>query len=139
MPGFPFGLTAAVTYFNALTELTASAARRLLGLPTDKYFDDFDVTTLAGLGEASQAALGRLHELCGFPFSAKKHVPCAASNKFLGVITDFARLAQEGVVEVKVGEERKAKISRELRQVLVRGTCTPATAPGTVRASQGGF
>ena len=127
MPGFNFGLVSAVSYFNAVPELTASATRRLLGVPTDHYFDDFDVVSLKGNGSASQCALGDLHALCGFPFSAKKHIECAEANKFLGVITDFTDLAKKGVVLLYVEEERRRKLLEELRSIRTKGL-TPSQA-----------
>lgn len=127
LPGFNFGLVSAVNYFNAVPELTASATRRLLGIPTDHYFDDFDVTTLAELGKSSQSALGRLHELCGFPFSVKKHKPCAPKNKFLGVVSDFRRLASTGTVILRVDTERKSKLIAGIVEVLRKG-CPPSVA-----------
>tara|TARA_B110000046_G_scaffold180528_1_gene211297 strand:- start:2206 stop:2460 length:255 start_codon:yes stop_codon:yes gene_type:complete len=69
MPEMNFGIVSAVTYFNAIPECTASAARGLLGVWTGHYFDDFDTTSFAEWGQASQTALAELHRLCGFPLA----------------------------------------------------------------------
>ena len=108
--GFNFGLVSAVIYFNAVPALAAKAARRILGIVCDHYFDDFDTLALRGQGRAYQSALGHLMTAFGYPFAAKKHKPAAISNPFLGVITDFTRLEKEGVVEVGVSEDRRSKI-----------------------------
>ena len=42
LPGFCFGLMSAVTIFNAFPEFSTHAARLLLLVPTDHFYDDND-------------------------------------------------------------------------------------------------
>ena len=88
-----------------------NCTKRLLGVPVDHYFDDFDTCTLRGRGAAAQAAVGRLQGLLGFPFSEAKHVPVGEANTFLGVVTDFARFERERVVELYLSDARREKIA----------------------------
>ena len=46
------------------------------------------------------------------PFSAKKHVETDETNPFLGVQSDFSRVAAEGIVVIRVSEKRRKKIRR---------------------------
>ena len=110
LPGFNFGLVSAVIYFNAVPAFGAKFARRILAIVCDHYFDDFDTLALRGQGAAYQEALGRLMAALGYPFSAKKHVETAETNPFLGVQSDFSRVAAEGIVVISVSEKRRKKI-----------------------------
>ena len=110
MAGSAFGLVSSVLYFNAVPACIASAARRLLGLVTDHYFDDFDTVVMEEVGAAGQLSLGTLCRLLGFPLSEKKHKPAAAARKFLGVVTDFSDLALRGEVHIYIDAERRSKV-----------------------------
>ena len=110
LPGFNFGLVSAVLFFNAVPSCIASAARRLLSLVTDHYFDDFDTVVTPEVGTAGQAALGTLCQLLGFPLSVRKHKPAAAVRKFCGVVTDFANLASRGEVSIYIDAGRRDKL-----------------------------
>jgi hypothetical protein len=46
-----------------------SAARRLLAVPCDHYFDDVDTVQLQHSARAAQRAVGELFALLGYPFS----------------------------------------------------------------------
>ena len=127
LTGFNFGSIAAVTYFNAIPSVSASMARRLLGLVCSNFYDDFNVVSLESAGLAPQDALGSLHLMLGFPFSKKKRVPAAHVNTFCGVVTDFSRLATEGVVEVYVSDERKESLDLAIAAALDLGL-TPGSA-----------
>ena len=111
-PGFCFGLVSAVLYFNAIPACTSSAARRLLGLPVDHFYDDFWLLMLSGLGAVGQAALDAHHRRFGFPLSLKKRKPPALARKYCGVVNDFSRLASCGEVMLYVEQERKDKLLR---------------------------
>ena len=50
LPGFNFGLVAAVYAFNSITDLLSSVARLVVGVPTLSYFDDY--WTIGGVGDA---------------------------------------------------------------------------------------
>jgi hypothetical protein len=108
--GFNFGLLSAVLYFNAVGAVASSAARRFLAVITDNYFDDYLTVALGLAGEGPQNALGEFMALLGFPFSDEKHVPWAAANPFLGVVSDFRRLPTEGIVAMHLSDSRREKI-----------------------------
>jgi hypothetical protein len=74
MPGHNFGLACAPLNFNRLPELTTFAARMLLAVPTDHFYDDAVVVDLIPSIRSSQGCLGELHSLLGVPFAAAKHV-----------------------------------------------------------------
>lgn len=128
MFGFNFGWVSAVLYYCAIPNITAAACRRLLGVVTDHYFDDFDTIGLAEEGQRSQSMCGWLHNLVGFPFAPAKHSPAAPANKFKGVVVDFANLAQRGVVEVYVDEGRRRKVCRLINAALSERSLTPSQA-----------
>jgi hypothetical protein len=127
LSGYNFGSIAAVVMFNAIPAVSASAARRLLGIVTSNFYDDFDIVDLDTGGLAAQDSLGDFHRLLGFPFSRKKRVEAQATNVFCGVVTCFKRLAHEGVVEVFVSDERKASIELMVDSALDLGL-TPGSA-----------
>ena len=118
--GYNFGLVAAVLCFNAVPALASAIARRILGSPTDHYYDDFNTTCLDFVGDACQRALARLCEDLGYPLSVVKRLLMNAIRQFLGVITDFTRLAEEGVVQLYVSEERKVRLDGLLADALVQ-------------------
>lgn len=130
--GYNFGSIAAVIMFNAIPAVSASAARRLLGVVTSNFYDDFDVVDLDTAGTAAQDALGGFHRLIGFPFSRKKRVEARPTNVFCGVVTCFKRLAHEGIVEVFVSDERKASIA-----LMVDGALDLGLTPGSAASLAG--
>jgi len=116
--GCLFGPVASVLYFNAVPAATTAMARRLLGVVCDHYFDDFDTVqedqeTPQGKTDP-QGIVGIVTAVLGFPFALKKQVGAAASNAFLGVVSDLSRAHDEGCVLCSISE---------------RGTSSPSSSP----------
>ena len=132
LPGFNFGLKAAVPQFNRVAEATTLVANALLGVCCAHFFDDFNVTEPAQSARSGQAELGELHRLLGLPFSAEKHKPAAAVVVFLGVQTDLSEAVTQGKVSMRVTEERLLKLGAIIEEILDADELPPAVAASLV-------
>ena len=110
LPGLNFGLACAPVHFNRFPELVTFAARLLLAIPCDHFYDDTAISDLQGLINSSQGCLGELYTLLGLPFSESKHVVGSASEPYLGVQTDYTRLHTEGLVSLSLKPSRREKL-----------------------------
>lgn len=131
MAGFNFGLASAVNQFNRLPEFSVAVARRLFGVCTAHYFDDFPTAEPDFAGDSGQLCLTELHAEIGFPFEPRKSTRPAGVRVFLGVESDFRRLWSDGVVEMAVPAERAERTTGILGQIL-RTRWLPASLAATV-------
>ena len=118
VPGHNFGLKSAVVNFNRFPELATSAARRLLWITTEHYYDDNDTAEPDYARGSGQKCL---IELCGdtffgFPFDDSKHEPEKEVNEYLGVLTDLSRV-DAGVITMDVSKKRRDKIRTMVRDI----------------------
>ena len=129
LPGHNFGLTSAVVNFNRYPELAAIAARRLLWVVTEHYYDDNDTAELSEAGDSGQQALVALcsNTFFGFPFDPGKDVDMAESNEYLGVISDLSQ-ANEGVLLMDVSKKRRKKIKELTSEILSEQKLTSGLA-----------
>ena len=111
VPGHNFGLTSAVLNFNRLPHFMISAARCLLGICAEHYFDDVDTAEPSFcLGSGQRAAVFFFNKgVCGFNFEDKKHVEMDLDNEFLGVVTDFDAW-HDGIVKMDITKKRRISI-----------------------------
>jgi hypothetical protein len=128
MPGHNFGLACAPLNFNRLPELSTFAARVLLAVPADHFYDDSVVVDLAHSIHSSQGCLGDLHALLGIPFAPAKHVPGSPTAPYLGVLTDFSRLPAEGVMSMRLKPSRREKLLEALDAAIESRQLRPASA-----------
>ena len=114
VPGHNFGVTSAVVNFNGFPELAVAAARRLLGVVTEHYFDDNDTCEPGWAGDTGQECLVTLHgeRFFGFPFDEGKHVHMRGTNDYLGVESSVG-CADDGFLMMDVSQKRRDKV-REL-------------------------
>ena len=127
LPGFNFGLRAAVPQFNRVTEAVTAIARRLLGVVCTHYFDDFAVVEPRDVAANGQAVLGALLVAIGMPFAPKKHVPTAEVFVFLGVESNLTG-APGGEVSMRVTQERIDSIVDQCVAILEAGAMASAEA-----------
>ena len=127
LPGFNFGLRAAVPQFNRVTEAVTAIARRLLSVVCTHYFDDFAVVEPQAVCANGQDVLGALLAAIGLPFAPKKHVPPAAVFVFLGVESDLTG-APGGEVSMRVTQARIDSIVDQCVAVLESGEMSSAEA-----------
>ena len=118
VPGHNFGLKSAVVNFNRFPELGTVAARRLLWVVSEHYYDDNDTCEPAFAGDSGQQCLVTLFsdEFFGFPFDPAKDVPMDEENEYLGVVSSLARV-EEGVLVMDVSKKRRAKLRELIREV----------------------
>lgn len=126
--GYNFGLKSAVIYFNAIGAIASSAARRLLSILSDNYFDDYHVQALKGNVSTSQRVLGLFMQMLGFPFSEAKHVLHAPSNPWLGVVSDLSQVPTTGLVKMHLSEKRRERIVGLCEEALREGLPKHAAA-----------
>ena len=126
MPGHNFGLKAAVLSFNRYSQLIAAVARRVFGVCCCAYFDDYDCTEPTWALDSGKVVLRRLSRWFGVPLvGGDKDVAPRPANPFLGVITDFSRVA-EGLVTVRAKPERIVRLVLSIEQFLAQGWVEPA-------------
>ena len=118
LPGFNFGLASAVPQFNRFPELMQAVARRLFGICSCHFFDDFNVTEPAFSAASGQWALRQLLDIVGFPFAKAKAVDVGPVVVFLGVESDFSELTSRGVVLMRVRPDRVARLVARCRDGL---------------------
>ena len=111
MHGHNFGLASAVINFNRFPELAVAAARRLLWIVTEHYYDDNDTAEPSFAGDSGQQALIELHSdtFFGFGFNPEEHVTMKAANDYLGVCSDLGR-SDEGILVMHVAKKRRMKL-----------------------------
>ena len=127
LPGFNFGLKAAVPQFNRVTEAFTAIARRILGVVCTHYFDDFATVEPAAVCRNGQRTLGQLLRALGMPFAEKKHVPAAETFAFLGVESRLGD-AQDGEVSMRVSQGRIDSIVEQCQGILDSEVMPPSEA-----------
>ena len=85
-----FGLPLAVSAFNRLPMLMQAVARRLFFIMVSLYFDDLTQQDWSELAARSQSIVGRVFDLCGYPFASDERQTPAASVDFLGLLHDLS-------------------------------------------------
>jgi hypothetical protein len=125
--GFNFGLKSAPVHLATLMRPLVHVARVVLGVACADFYDDVVTVDLLCGKMSAQRALSFLFQLCGFPFAPKKHERLRGANAFLGVVTDFAKIAC-GYVILRVKQKRRLKLILELSEVLKSGKLSPAHA-----------
>lgn len=128
MAGHNFGLLSAVLNFNRVPEFFVHVCRRVLSVCTSHFFDDYPVCEPDFSCGSSQRALVGFHALIGMPLAAKKHVPCAACNDYLGITNDFSEMRQTGLIRVRMTTSRRADLRFRLKEVLDTDSLSPSTA-----------
>ena len=121
--GLNFGLLSAVTTFNRFPRLSVMAARRLMWIVTEHYFDDNDTCEPDTAGDTGQRYLVALSgpTFFGFDYDPDQVSPMSGSNEFLGVLSDLSECDQ-GRVFMDVTASRRDKIRALLDEVeLARG------------------
>lgn len=94
MNGFNFGISSAVLHFNRHSQNMSMLARRFFGVCNAAFFDDYDITEPTYTGASGKQVLRQLHVWLGMPLATgDKDVAAAASNPFLGVVSDLNRFA----------------------------------------------
>ena len=132
LPGFNFGLSAAVPQFNRFPELMQAVARRLFGVCACHFFDDFNVTEPAFSAASGQWALRQLLAIVGFPFAGAKAVDVDSVVVFLGVESDFSELVSRGVVRMRVRPDRVQRLVARCEEVLAEGILPSSVAASLV-------
>ena len=125
--GFNFGLKSAPLHLATLMRALIEFARKFGLISCGDFYDDVVVVDPAEGGSSAQRILNFIFSLLGFPFAPKKHERLRYANPFLGMVTDFSYLAA-GYVVVRVKEQRRRRLIRELRDVLASGQLYPAHA-----------
>jgi hypothetical protein len=122
IPGHNFGLASAVLNFNRLPELTTMAARRLLWIVNEHYYDDADICEPAAAHGEGQEMLVELHgdSFVGFPFDPSKDVIMNSSNEYLGVESSFDGIPR-GVLIMDVTAKRRRKLKDLIDEVYKAG------------------
>ena len=126
MTGHNFGLAAAVLSFNRHSQLLVAVARRVFGVCSAGYFDDYNVTEPVSCGASGKRVLHILHKWMGIPLTSggEKDIPPAPVNPFLGVVADLSR-SSEAIAIMRSKPKRVAAIVVTIGDMLdaTRASC----------------
>ena len=118
MDGFNFGVASAVIHFNRHSQHMSMLAKRFFGVCNAAFFDDYDITEPVYTGASGKQVLRQLHVWLGIPLATgDKDVAAAASNPFLGVVSDLTRFAQ-GEAFMRSKPSRIAKLLLAIEHFL---------------------
>ena len=128
LPSFVFGTLSAVHAWNRLSSCYTHVARRLLGIPSLGYFDDYPTGAPAYDRGSAQACLGNMVDLLGPGFAPAKHEDPDQVAVSLGVQTDYSHLPNSRHMQISVTEKRRKKLVTLISQVLESGYLSHAAA-----------
>jgi hypothetical protein len=132
MRGLNFGLTSAPTLFSRVPRLAIQLLRRVLGIATTYFYDDFCTVNpefaCPRPDASSQSCLRETMKMFGLPLAPEKHVTAGRSFIFLGVRTDFEGIPSTGTLTIGVTGERCDSIADAAEHALVAGRLSTADA-----------
>ena len=144
--GMLFGLPLAVSAFNRLPMLTQAVARRLFFIMVSLYFDDLTQQDWSELAARSQSIVGRVFDLCGYPFASDKRQTPAASGDFLGLLHDLSEVRASGIIKVGCGSVLSTRSmtlwilpKHQARFALAKHPSSLAASPFWIRAPSGAW
>ena len=117
LPSFIFGCYSAVFASSRYTAYLTHISRRLLGIPTGGYVDDFSVVEPPCTLGSGQDAMGEVADYV-IGFADDKHVPMNQLTLFIGVQTDMRWIPILFEVFISVTDKRRRKL-REILQPYV--------------------
>jgi len=126
--GQPFGAGHAVPNFYRLAAWLKTAARRLLHINVDHFFDDFWIIEPRCTIGSAVHSFQRLMELCGIVWDPEKDQGPSPLWTALGVVFDMVALRSSGSLKIKPKEKRRLNAILELMQVLEANLLAPSQA-----------
>jgi len=102
----PFGLTAAVTAYNRVSQCLVFIMNEFFRTPMLSYFDDFAGMECEATATSSFEAFGLLNELIGLVLKVEKDVPPTNQTDLLG----FEVLVHSMSVTIRISDKRRAKL-----------------------------
>ena len=93
-----------------------------------KYFDDATLQDLSTARGRAQRQMRGLYRMMGIPLAVKKQVDLTFEADFLGLMHDFTRIAEEGLVGFKPRKALLEKAKQMLMERVQTGRTTPAEA-----------
>ena len=126
--GMLFGLPLAVSAFNRLPMLMQAVVRRLFFIMVSLYFDDLTQQDWSALAARSQDIVGRVFELCGYPFASDKRQTPDESGDFLGLLHDLSAVRTTGLIKVWVRQRLVDKIHDLMDTAQSSGSLRPGQA-----------
>ena len=109
IPGFVFGIGAAVPQFNRMPRFFQEFARCFGAVCCCQYVDDMSVAELKDTAKSSQLFLRRSSEIMRLLFDINKHKSAAYINDFLGVLSDLSQ-SRDGKSVLQIKESRRTKL-----------------------------
>ena len=123
-----FGLTGAVINFNRLPVFMAAAARRVLAVPVQHFFDDFRIVEPLLANGAGLKAFEWLADFIGLRFDPKKDQPPTPELPLLGNIEAYSRSSVADVVELWAKPERVEAVRLLVLELIARQWVTSGEA-----------
>ena len=92
------------------------------------YFDDTGTLDTAAAAGSGQEGVALVHSLCGFRLDPGKQQPMAIQRLFLGVLLDFSRMREDGLLLIDLKPGAREQLAAEAMALLEQGRCSPAQA-----------
>ena len=124
----PYGLATAVVNFCRIPALTTAVCRRFFATAAVSYFDDTGTLDTAAAAGSGQEGVALVHSLCGFRLDPGKQQPMAIQRLFLGVLLDFSRMREDGLLLIDLKPGAREQLAAEAMALLEQGRCSPAQA-----------
>jgi hypothetical protein len=96
----------------------------LLGIPVDSYFDDFWAIDFAQVAQSGFEAFIALHAAICLTLKRRKEMRPASTGLLLGIRVSVRRIPFRATVD----KDRRARLSRSIREVLTADTLTSGEA-----------
>ena len=124
--GLPFGCSISVIQFNRPMEALQTIMRRLLGIITAHYYDDWANVSTGYSAKSDDDTLQQLHSTLGFILDMGKHLK-PGNNPFLGVQYNFDNF-RDGIVTISIKPDRITKLNSAIHSVLTQDYMYSGTA-----------
>ena len=126
--GLVYGMRSSVLHFNRFPALAAATARRMGGSATGSYVDDFSTMDFLAARGSGQKFANVVIRVMGGELGPEKHKPSRSQQVMLGVNVRMDAMQESGTIHFEPREETVHKITEAAKDLLHKGTCTPAEA-----------
>ena len=113
-----FGEAGSVLQFNRLSTFLVAAARRLLAIPVQAYFDDFRFMATAECARSDWRHFQRLVDWLGVFFDPKKDQLHGPLVSMLGNVEDYTLVPSRGIVVLSAKQSRVEDIKQSIIAIL---------------------
>ena len=121
-------MKSSVLHFNRFPSLASAVARRMEGLATGPYVDDFTTVGFMTACGSGQRFTNTVIQTMGGHLGPDRHKPTREQQVMLGAHVRMDTVLVDGAIPFEPREETIHKIVEMAKSLLAKKTCTPAEA-----------